>query len=189
MKNSGTYHTPTRGLRFASFMEAVKMNSPFAADGKDFREITGREIGIPGIISCNAAGMGGIIVFPVSARDIIGGNGPGEDLRAILENAWTALNSPSGGDDTTPPLPGFGNLPAFSTGPFFRGRYLDRRNGTLFDRRSLSVEIIGVPGDRLPRLASLAARALGKRGALVRDSESGRMYLVDAAPDTNRKAG
>ncbi len=67
---------------------------------------------------------------------------------------------------------------AYSVGNFFRGRYVGV-NGEMYNEKSLSVEVNGLSGKSLVKLAEHIAKAFGQETLLVKDLNSGKILLVD----------
>ena len=66
---------------------------------------------------------------------------------------------------------------AFSIGNFFKDRYVNGEN--LFNEKSASIEIIGVPFTVLVRLATEIAREFNQETVLFKDHETDRNILID----------
>jgi len=71
----------------------------------------------------------------------------------------------------------FKEIGAFSIGNFFKSRYI--KNGKVFDEKSISIEILGVPSKVLIRLATEIARKFDKDTVLLKDYETDRNILID----------
>lgn len=66
---------------------------------------------------------------------------------------------------------------AFSVGNAFRGRYVSDRK--IFDEKSVSLEILGVPSDVLMRLAAQIARDFNQETLFLKDCKTGSNLLID----------
>lgn len=64
-----------------------------------------------------------------------------------------------------------------SIGNFIKGRY-KANDGTLYDEKSLSVEIIGITPDTLNKVAKDLANEFKQESVLVKNYETNKIYLV-----------
>lgn len=71
----------------------------------------------------------------------------------------------------------FKEIGAFSIGNFFKGRYVSGDN--IFNEKSASIEVLGIPSEVLIRLATEIARAFNQETVLFKDHETGRNILID----------
>ena len=67
---------------------------------------------------------------------------------------------------------------AYSVGNFFHGRYVGD-NGEKFDEKSLCLEINGLSSLSLLKIAENIAKSFGQETVLVKDLNSGKIYLAD----------
>lgn len=72
---------------------------------------------------------------------------------------------------------------AYSVGNYFHGRYVGD-NGEKFDEKSLCLEINGLSSVALLKMAENIAKSFGQETVLVKDLNSGKIYLADPL-DTN----
>ncbi len=71
----------------------------------------------------------------------------------------------------------FSEIGAFSIGNSFRGRYVS--NGRVFNEKSVSLEVLGMPTDVLMRLAAQVAKDFSQETVLLKDYNTGRNLLID----------
>lgn len=71
----------------------------------------------------------------------------------------------------------FSEIGAFSIGNAFRGRYVS--DGRVFNEKSVSLEVLGVPSDVLMRLAATIAKDFTQETVLLKDYNTGRNILID----------
>jgi hypothetical protein len=67
---------------------------------------------------------------------------------------------------------------SFSIGNFFNGRYVDFK-GRVYNEKSSSIEILGVPSEVLLLLATEIANDFKQESVLVKDFNKNRFYLAD----------
>ena len=73
------------------------------------------------------------------------------------------------------------HIVAYSVGRSFTGKYVGD-NGEMYDEKSLSVEVNGLSGRSLLRLAEMLAGTFMRKTMLVKDLNTGKIYLVDPIP-------
>lgn len=66
---------------------------------------------------------------------------------------------------------------AFSVGNFFRGAYKDAK-GRIWNEKSVSVEIIGIPPKALKEIANDIRRSFKQESVLVKEYDTGKIYLL-----------
>ena len=69
------------------------------------------------------------------------------------------------------------DISSFTIGNFFRGRYVE--NGKIFDEKSISISILGVPSEVLIRLATEIARSFNQSTVLLKDKNTNKNILID----------
>jgi len=69
------------------------------------------------------------------------------------------------------------DIKGFSIGNFFKGRYVE--NNKVFNEKSTSIEILGVPSEVLIRLATEIARDFNQSTVLLRDNNNSKNILID----------
>ncbi len=67
---------------------------------------------------------------------------------------------------------------AFTLGRFFLGQY-KANDGSIFNESSLSLEVVGISPEVLERVSSDIARELQQETVLVKDYQTGEIYLAD----------
>ncbi|MCX6233442.1 MAG: hypothetical protein NT175_01780 [Bacteroidetes bacterium] len=67
----------------------------------------------------------------------------------------------------------------FSVGQFFKGHFVDLKTGKKYNEKSMSIELIGMPTDVLPLIATAICKHFEQQTALVKDFNTGKFYLVD----------
>lgn len=70
---------------------------------------------------------------------------------------------------------------AYSVGRFFSGKYVGD-SGEMYDEKSLSVEVNGLSSRSLLRFAEILADAFMQETVLVKDLNTGKIYLADPIP-------
>ena len=73
------------------------------------------------------------------------------------------------------------HIVAYSVGRSFTGKYVGD-NGEMYDEKSLSVEVNGLSGRSLLRLAEMLADVFMQETVLVKDLNTGKIYLADPIP-------
>jgi len=167
-------------LSFKSFTEAVKMNSPFYVPGdRVFYNSEGRQIFLEGI-SFEFKDKGEIIVFSTDVNAMVDERGFLNKIKGFFKGKFqTVINRLRRNPKLAKILSQFEDIQAYSVGNFFRGKYFDRENDKLYDEKSLSVEIIGIPEKLIVPIAEEIAKEFNQKEVLVKEYESGRIYLVD----------
>ena len=69
------------------------------------------------------------------------------------------------------------NIKGFTIGNFFKGRYVE--NGKIFDEKSTSIEILGVPSEILIRLATEIARSFNQATVILKDKNTNKNIVID----------
>ena len=70
-------------------------------------------------------------------------------------------------------------LVGWTIGHYFDGRYTSPKNGKQYGENSLSVEIIGVPFEKLYSIAMEICESFSQESVLLKDYSSGRVLFVD----------
>ena len=73
---------------------------------------------------------------------------------------------------------------AYSVGNFFKGKYVGD-NGEMYDEKSLSIEINGLSTKSLVKVAEDIANRFRQETVLVKDLNTGKIFLVDGEPSDN----
>jgi len=71
----------------------------------------------------------------------------------------------------------FSEIGAFSIGNAFSGRYVS--DGKVYNEKSVSIEVLGVPSDVLLRLGAQIAKDFDQETVLLKDYNTGRNLLID----------
>jgi hypothetical protein len=79
-------------------------------------------------------------------------------------------------------LPGEPEISGYSLGNFFTGRFKSSKTGRVYDEKSLSIEIIGINPRQLLLLSTEIAKVFKQESVLVKDHDSGKIYLADQTP-------
>ena len=69
-------------------------------------------------------------------------------------------------------------LPGWTVGYYLHGRYISK-DGSVFDEKSLSVEIIGLSTDTMIEIAEDICRDFQQETVLLKDYSSGRVMFID----------
>ena len=126
---------------------------------------------------------GGVIVLPTA---INAGEMPRNALiDKVKQVVMTYGNRLRKGRVVRKPLNGKGteHIGAYSVGKSFTGKYVGD-NGEMYDGKSLSVEVNGLSGRSLLRLAEMLADAFVQETVLVKDLNTGKIYLVKPIPSS-----
>lgn len=140
-----------RSIRFTSYIEAIKMNTPFIFPKDSIfnmvkeNEICGKRIELEG----------GVIVLP-------------EDI-----------NKQFSSDETINIIKMSQNIHVWSIGEIFRGKYYDKKNDVTYSNKSLSVEVLGISTVEIVNAAENIAYQLNQKGAMVKTYLDGKIFLVD----------
>lgn len=175
-------HVKIRPLKFSSYLEATKMNTPFVfpADRKFFK-FSG--VVIEGVsMNFDEGYKGGIIVFStdVNALDTAETDSIVDRIRSFFRTGFkTMVNRLMHTRKLDDVFKKFEEIGGWSVGRFFRGRYLDKSTGTIYSEKSLSVEIIGITSEVLIKVAEHIAREFEQKEVLVKDHNNGKIFLVD----------
>ena len=123
---------------------------------------------------------GGIIVFSTTVNAVYNNN----DTFFNKVKNWFAkhyeslMNRLKSNDKINKVLSKHNEVQGFSVGNFFKGVY-KAKDGSLYDETSLSVEIIGIEPLLLEIIASEMCIEFKQESALVKDYETGEIYLVN----------
>jgi hypothetical protein len=71
----------------------------------------------------------------------------------------------------------FSDVGGFSIGNFFNGRYIEKN--TVFNEKSLCIEVLGIPSEILIRLATEIARDFNQSTVLLKDKNTNKNILID----------
>ncbi len=118
---------------------------------------------------------GGIIVFSVNVNALkLSDN---KMINWIRNKIETLKNTVLKGKKISNVLDRHQEVYGVTIGGFVKGRY-KADDGSLYDERSLSVEIIGIGTDVLDRVAEDFAKEFNQETVLVKNYEEDRIYLV-----------
>ena len=126
---------------------------------------------------------GGVIVLPADV------NAEGMSRNALMDKVkqivMTYGNRLRKGRVVRKPLNGKGteHIVAYSVGKSFIGKYVGDK-GAVYGEKSLSVEVNGLSGRSLLRLAEMLADAFVQETVLVKDLNTGKIYLVKPIPSS-----
>jgi len=140
-----------RSIRFAGYVEALKMNTPFVFPKDSIFNIikndgdTGKKIELEG----------GIIVLP------------------------EGLNGQFSRDEIINSIKMSDKIHVWSIGGIFRGEYFDERNQIAYTHESMSVEVLGVSSDDIINTAEYLAHKFKQKGVMVKTYPDGNLFLVD----------
>ena len=124
---------------------------------------------------------GGVIVLPMDVNAVeLSQNALMDKVKQVVVTYGNRLRK---GRVVREPLNGEGaeHIVAYSVGRSFTGKYVGD-NGEMYDEKSLSVEVNGLSGRSLLRLAEMLADAFVQETVLVKDLNTGKIYLVDPIP-------
>ena len=124
---------------------------------------------------------GGVIVLPTAinavemSHDVF--------LNKVNQVVGTYGNRPRKGRVIRKSLNGEGteHIGAYSVGRSFTGKFVGDKE-EVYDEKSLSVEMNGLSGRSLLRLAKMLADAFERKPMLVKDLNTGKIYLADPIP-------
>jgi hypothetical protein len=124
---------------------------------------------------------GGIIVFSTDVNAVY------EDQKGFLNKlkSWTTAKIQSlknrmfKNSKLSNVANKFDEVYGFSIGNFFKGRYKSS-GGKTYDETSTSIEIIGIESSTLLAIAEEVAREFQQQTVLVKDYQSGNIYLANA---------
>lgn len=124
---------------------------------------------------------GGVIVLPTDV-DVVEMS-QNTVLDKVKQVVMTYGNRLRKGRVICKPLNGEGaeHIVAYSVGRSFTGKYVGD-NGEMYDEKSLSVEVNGLSGRSLLRFAEMLADIFRQETVLVKDLNTGKIYLVDPIP-------
>lgn len=118
---------------------------------------------------------GGVIVFSVNVNALkISDN---KLINLIQNKIQTLKNTVFKGKKISKVLKHHQDVYGVTIGGFVKGRY-KAEDGSLYDERSLSVEIIGISTDVLDKVAEDIAKEFSQETVLVKNYEENRIYLV-----------
>lgn len=171
--------TAIKRLKFNTFTEALKMNSPFKlSEDRIFYNIQGKRL-LEGI-SYTFEDKGGIIVFSTDVNAMVDGKGFVNKVKGFFKGKFqTIMNRLLRINKLDTLLKNYEDVMAYSIGNFFKGKYFDRENDTTYSEKSLSIEIIGIPSSLLVPIAENIAREFNQKEVLVKDYDSNKIFLVD----------
>ena len=124
---------------------------------------------------------GGVIVLPTDIDAVeMSQNTVLDKVKQIVVTYGNRLRK---GRVVREPLNGEGteHIVAYSVGESFTGKYVGD-NGEMYDEKSLSVEVNGLSGRSLLRFAEMLADVFRQETVLVKDLNTGKIYLVDPIP-------
>lgn len=126
---------------------------------------------------------GGVIVLPaaINAEEM----SQNTVLDKVKQVVMTYGNRLRKGRVVREPLDGEGteHIVAYSVGRSFTGKFVGD-NGEVYGEKSLSVEVNGLSGRSLLRLAEMLADAFVQETVLVKDLNTGKIYLVKPIPSS-----
>ena len=126
---------------------------------------------------------GGVIVLPTDVNaEEMSRNALMDKVKQIVVTYGNRLSK---GRVVRKPLNGKGteHIGAYSVGKSFTGKYVGD-NGEMYGEKSLSVEVNGLSGRSLLRLAEMLADAFVQETVLVKDLNTGKIYLADPIPSS-----
>ena len=124
---------------------------------------------------------GGVIVLPMDVNAVeLSQNALMDKVKQIVVTYGNRLRK---GRVVREPLDGEGteHIVAYGVGKSFTGKYVGD-NGEMYDGKSLSVEVNGLSGRSLLRFAEMLANAFVQETVLVKDLNTGKIYLADPIP-------
>lgn len=126
---------------------------------------------------------GGVIVLPTDV-DVVEMS-QNTVLDKVKQVVMTYGNRLRKGRVVREPLDGEGteHIVAYSVGESFTGKFVGD-NGEMYDGKSLSVEVNGFSGRSLLRLAEMLADVFMQETVLVKDLNTGKIYLADPIPSS-----
>ena len=124
---------------------------------------------------------GGVIVLPMDVNaEEMSRNAVMDKVKQIV---GTYGNRPRKGRVIRKSLNGEGteHIGAYSVGRSFTGKFVGDKE-EVYDEKSLSVEMNGLSGRSLLRFAEMLANAFVQETVLVKDLNTGKIYLADPIP-------
>ena len=124
---------------------------------------------------------GGVIILPMDVNaEEMSRNAVMDKVKQIV---GTYGNRPRKGRVIRKSLNGEGteHIGAYSVGRSFTGKFVGDKE-EVYDEKSLSVEMNGLSGRSLLRLAKMLADAFERKPMLVKDLNTGKIYLADPIP-------
>ena len=126
---------------------------------------------------------GGVIVLPTAINAVeMSRNAVMDKVKQVVMTYGNRLRK---GRVIREPLDGEGteHIGAYSVGESFTGKFVGD-NGEVYGEKSLSVEVNGLSGRSLLRLAEMLADAFVQETVLVKDLNTGKIYLVKPIPSS-----
>ncbi len=124
---------------------------------------------------------GGVIVLPTAINAVeMSRNAVMDKVKQVVMTYGNRLRK---GRVVREPLDSEGteHIVAYSVGESFTGKFVGD-NGEVYGEKSLSVEVNGLSGRSLLRLAEMLADAFVQETVLVKDLNTGKIYLADPIP-------
>ena len=124
---------------------------------------------------------GGVIVLPTDVNAVeLSQNAVMDKVKQVVVTYGNRLRK---GRVVREPLDGEGteHIVAYSVGRSFTGKFVGD-NGEVYGEKSLSVEVNGLSGRSLLRFAEMLAGTFMQETVLVKDLNTGKIYLVDPIP-------
>ena len=124
---------------------------------------------------------GGVIVLPTDVDAVeMSQNTVLDKVKQVVMTYGNRLRK---GRVVREPLDGEGteHIVTYSVGRSFTGKYVGD-NGEMYDEKSLSVDVNGLSGRSLLRLAEMLADVFMQETVLVKDLNTGKIYLADPIP-------
>lgn len=118
---------------------------------------------------------GGTIVFSVNVNAV--SQSKNKLLNVIKNNIETIKNTLFKSDKINKVLKKHEGVYGVTIGNFVKGRY-KAADGTLYDERSMSIEILGITSDVLNNIAKDLADEFKQETVLVKNYENNKIYLV-----------
>lgn len=119
--------------------------------------------------------LGGVIVL---STDVNAVQVSSNKLVNWVKSKWETLKNRLGKDKKINDIAQKHNLVGWTVGKFLRGRYT-AKNGKVFDENSLSIEIVGIPDDKLIEVAEDLCNAFKQESVLVKTYGTNRIMFVD----------
>ena len=157
-----------------SFNEALKLNGFSVSKENDkFSEYFGI---IGEAVDFEFSDKGGIIVFSVEVNAI--GMSKNRLVNWFQQKYQTIKNIISKDKKIDKVILAYDEIYGVTIGNFTKGRY-KAKNGTTYDEKSLSVEIIGISEETLNKVAANLARDFNQETVLVKNYQTNKIYLVN----------
>ena len=170
----------TKNLKFDSWVGAIPMSYPFKFPEKRiFYNMQGNKIE-EAISHEFLDNKGGIIIFSVEVNATLNSIDFKSKVKGFFKSKWeTFKNTLFKSSKLNNIAHDFPDISNYSIGNFFRGRYLDRDSEILYDEKSMSIEIMGIPSEVLVPLAERIAKEFNQKEVLVKDYQNNKIFLVD----------